>query len=69
MTPLLDTMKNIGAISDYYMVMSADIDGTDKVRLNSIVGQIFIAIHGVITTLSLDLIALPSSVNLDDYRA
>ena len=69
MTPLLDTMKNIGAINDYYMVMSADINGTDRVRLNSIVGKIYITVNGVINTLDLDLIALPSTVNLDDYRA
>lgn len=66
--PTLDTMKNAGAIDDYYMVMSADIDALDSVNANTVVGTIWLTINGVINDINIDLIALPSSVNLDEFR-
>ena len=69
MTPLLDTMKYQGAIEDYYIKMSADINGLDRVNLNSVIGKIYLTVNGVINDINIDLIALPSVVNLDDYRA
>lgn len=69
MTPLLDTMKYQGAIEDYYIKMSADINGLDRVNLNSVIGKIYLTVNGVINDINIDLIALPSTVNLDEYRA
>lgn len=67
-TPLLDTMVNCGAIIDYYVRMSADINGLDQVNANSIVGKIYITVPGVINNITIDLIALPPNVDLDQYR-
>ena len=69
MVPLLDTMKNVGAIQDYYLRMAEDVDGLDNVNANSVVGQIYLVIDGVINNISIDLIALPPTSSLDDYRA
>jgi hypothetical protein len=65
MVPLLDTMKNVGAIEDYRIVMSADINGLDSVRANSVIGKVFITVNGIINDVFIDLIALPSSVDLN----
>ena len=69
MTPLLDTMLNVGAITDYYVKMAEDINGLDNVNANSVVGQIYITVDGVINDISIDLVALPPTVSLDQYRA
>lgn len=69
MSPLLDTMKNVGAIEDYYIRMSQDINGMDAVNLNSVVGQIYLTVNGVINDITVDLIALPSTVSLDQFRS
>ena len=67
-TPLLDTMKNVGAIEDYYVKMSADINGYDQVNANSVVGQVVIIVNGVVNNISVDLIALPQGASLDNYQ-
>ena len=67
-TPTLDTMKNVGAIVDYYVRMSADINGLDQVNANSVIGKIYITVPGVINDITVDLIALPPNVDLDQYR-
>lgn len=64
-TPLLDTMINVGAITDYRVVMRADINGLDSVNANSVIGKIYISVSGVIERISIDLIALPTSVDLN----
>lgn len=64
-TPLLDTMINVGAIDDYRVVMRADINGLDSVNANSVIGTILIAVHGVINDITIDLVALPASVDLN----
>lgn len=69
MSPLLDTMKNVGAIEDYYIRMSQDINGMDAVNLNSVVGQIYLTVNGVINDITVDLIALPSTVSLDQFKS
>jgi len=69
MSPLLDTMRNVGAIKDYYIRMAADINGLDNVNANSVVGKIYLVVEGVINDISIDLIALPPSVDLDQFRA
>ena len=58
-TPLLDTMRDIGAIEDYAVQMAADVNGLDQVNANSVVGTIVIVVNGVIENLTVDLIALP----------
>lgn len=63
-TPLLDTMKNVGAIEGYYVTMSADLNGLDQINANSIIGKIYLVINGVVNDIYIDLIALPPSVDL-----
>lgn len=59
-TPLLDTMKNVGAITRYEISMAADINGYDSVNANSVVGKITLFVSGVINNITIDLVALPS---------
>lgn len=66
-TPLLDTMKNCGAIEGYRVEMSADIDGTDSVNANTIVGKILLQVNGVVNDIKVDLVCLPPSVDLTSY--
>lgn len=68
-TPILDTMKNVGAIDDYYVRMAADINGLDQVNANTVVGKIYLVVNGVINDIIVDLIALPPGSDLDQYRA
>jgi len=60
MTPLLDTMKSVGAITGYDISMAPDINGLDSVNANSVVGQITLYVVGVIGDITIDLIALPA---------
>ncbi len=66
-TPLLDTMKNVGAIEDYYVKMAADINGLDQVNANSVIGKIYLIINGVINDITIDLIALPPGTDLSQF--
>lgn len=68
-TPLLDTMKNVGAIDDYYVKMAADINGLDQVNANTVIGKIYLVINGVINDIIIDLIALPPGVDLNQYKS
>ena len=68
-TPILDTMKSVGAIDDYYVTMSADINGLDQVNANTIIGKIYLVINGVVNDIYIDLIALPPSVDLSTVRS
>ena len=63
-TPILDTMRSVGAINAYKTQMSADINGLESVNANSVIGKIWITVNGVINDITVDLIALPSSVDL-----
>ena len=69
MTPLLDTMRNVGAINDYKVTMAADINGLDNVNANSVIGTIYLIVPGVINTISIDLVALPPSVSIASVTA
>lgn len=69
MTPLLDTMKNQGAITDYYLRMAEDVNGLDQVNANSVIGKIYLVVDGVINDINIDLICLPPQTSLDDYKA
>lgn len=66
-TPLLDTMRNVGAILDYKVKMAADINGLDSINANSVVGTIYLVIAGVIENITVDLIALPQGTDLSQY--
>ena len=65
--PILDTMRNVGAIDDWRIQMAADINGLDHVNANTVIGKIWITVNGVINDIYIDLIALPSSVDLNSY--
>ena len=67
MSPLLDTMKNVGAILDYRIEMSADINGLEHVNANTVIGKIYLVVPGVINDIYVDLIVLPPAVDLDTY--
>ena len=67
MTPLLDTMKNVGAIDDYKIQMSADINGVDRINANTVVGKIYLVIRGVVNDIYIDLVCLPPGTDLDSY--
>lgn len=67
-TPILDTMRNIGAIDDYYVKMAADINGLDQVNANTVIGKIYLVVNGVINDIYIDLIALPPGTDLNQYR-
>lgn len=68
-TPILDTMKNVGAIDDYYVKMAADINGLDQVNANTVIGKIYLVVNGVINDIIIDLIALPPGVDLNQYKS
>lgn len=67
LTPLLDTMRNVGAIEDYRIEMSADINGTDRVNANTVIGKIWLVVYGVINNISIDLVCLPPGTDLSSY--
>lgn len=67
-TPILDTMKNVGAIDGYYVKMSADINGMDQVNANTVIGKIYLVINGVINDIVVDLIALPPGTDLTQFQ-
>lgn len=68
-TPLLDTMKNSGAIEGYYVKMSSDINGLDQVNANTVVGKVYLVINGVINDIVVDLIALPPGTDLTQFQS
>lgn len=68
-TPLLDTMVSSGAIEDYAIKMSADINGVDRINANTVVGQIYLVINGVVNDINIDLICLPPGTDLTQYQA
>jgi hypothetical protein len=67
-TPILDTMKNCGAIDDWYVRMQADINGLDQVNANTVIGKIYLVVNGVVNDIIIDLIALPPGEDLDQFR-
>ena len=66
-TPILDTMKNTGAIDDYYVRMAADINGLDQVNANTVIGKVYLVVNGVINDIVVDLIALPPGTDLNQF--
>lgn len=76
-TPILDTMSNVGALikgkdvvganfddPGYSVSMAADINGLDSVNANSVIGTIQIRVAGIINNITIDLIALPQTASL-----
>jgi len=68
-TPLLDTMKNAGAIAGYYVKMSADINGLDQVNANTVIGKVYLIVNGVINDIVIDLVALPPGTDLTQFQS
>lgn len=66
-TTLLDTMRNVGAIEDYYVTMNHDLDALGMIRANSVVGKIVLVPYGVVDQITVDLIALPPGSDLTQY--
>lgn len=64
---LLDTMRNCGAIEDYYVTMNHDLDALGMVKANSVVGKVVIVPTGVVSKITVDLIALPPGSDLTPY--
>lgn len=67
-TPILDTMKNVGAIDNFYVKMAADVNGLDQVNANTVIGKIYLVINGVINDIAVDLIALPPGTDLTQFQ-
>ena len=63
-SPILDTMKTVGAITGYAIRMSADVNVEDRINANSIVGKVYLAVQGVVNDIDIDLIALPPQSDL-----
>ena len=63
-TPILDSMVNVGAIEAYRVEASADISGLDQVNANTMIGKIWITPYGVINDISVDLVCLPQGTDL-----
>ena len=63
-TPILDSMVNVGAIESYRVEASADINGLDQVNANTMIGKIWVTPFGVINNIDIDLIALPQGTDL-----
>jgi len=59
-TPILDSMKSLGAITNYKVEMSAQIDGLSSVNANSVLGVIKFWVSGIINDITIDLVALPA---------
>lgn len=64
-TPLLETMINVGAIEGYRVQMNADINGLDQVNANTVIGKIWLLVNGVVNDIYIDLIALPAGAGID----
>ena len=69
MTPLLETMKNAGAIESYYVRMEADLDKVGMVKANSCVGKVYFVPYGTIQHITVDLIAMPPGTDLGQFTA
>lgn len=66
-TPILDSMLNAGAIEDYKIQMSPDLDALGQVKARSVIGKIWIVVAGVINDITVDLIALPPGTDLSAF--
>jgi len=69
MYPLLDAMMDAQAIDGYLILINPDINGLDHVNANSVVGNIYLIVNGVIQDIDIALIALPPGTDLSQYTA
>ena len=69
LSPILDTMKNAGAIENYKIVANPDINGEDHVNAQTIVGKVYMAVNGVVNDIITDLYALPPTADLAQFGA
>lgn len=68
-SPILDLMKTAGAIEDYYIKASEDIDVDGQVQAQSLLGFIYIKPYGIVNDLTVDLVALPAGSDLGQFKA
>ena len=66
-SPILDTMKNVGAIEGYKILASQDINGEDRVNANTVIGKIYITVNGVVNNIVVDLVALQPNADLSQF--
>ena len=66
-TPILDTMKNVGAIEDYKVKVNPDINGEDHVNANTVIAKVYMIVNGVINDVVIDLYALPPGTDLNQF--
>lgn len=66
-TPKLDAMLNAGAIEDYKIQMSPDLDALGQVKARSVIGKIWIVPVSAINDITVDLIALPPGTDLSAF--
>ena len=66
-TPILDTMKNVGAIENYKVKVNPDINGEDYVNANTVIAKVYMACFGVISDVVVDLYALPPNADLSQF--
>ena len=66
-TPILDTMKNAGAIEGYKIVANTAVNSEDYVAYQTIVGQIYLQVNGVVNDIICDLVALPPNADLSQF--
>lgn len=66
-SPILDTMKNVGAIEGYKIVANPDINGEDRVNAQTIIGQVVLLVNGIVNDIVVDLVALPPNADLSQF--
>lgn len=66
LTPLLDEMKNLGALNatdanpfGYRVIMNPDIINLDRINANTVIGKVELAVTGVIDNVDVDIFLLP----------
>jgi hypothetical protein len=69
MYPILDTMMDAGAIDGYLMLINPDINGLDHVNANSVVGNIYLIVNGVVQDIDIALVALPPGTDLSQFAS
>jgi hypothetical protein len=69
MYPTLDAMMDAGAIDGYLILINPDINGLDHVNANSVVGNIYLIVNGVIQDIDIALIALPPGTDLSQFTS
>ena len=66
-TPILDTMKYAGAIEGYKIVANTAVNSEDYVAYQTVVGQIYMQVNGLVNDIICDLVALPPNADLSQF--